>query len=267
MSSPGDAAIQRLLEVMRRLRDPEHGCPWDREQTFASIAPFTIEEAYEVADAVAIGDPQQLCDELGDLLFQVVFHAQMAAEQGQFEFAAVANSIADKLERRHPHVFAAAPASPLDDAALHRAWESHKAAERTTRGQSGILGGVALALPALQRAAKLGKRAAGVNFEWPDVAAVADKVLEETRELGEALTLHGKGHARVAEEFGDLLFSLVQYARHLGVDPENSLREANRKFEGRFAAMEAALAADGRQPVNLTPAQWDALWSQVKSKS
>jgi ATP diphosphatase len=259
--------MQRLLQVMRQLRDPEHGCPWDREQTFASIAPFTIEEAYEVADAVAAGDPQQLRDELGDLLFQVVFHAQMAAEQGQFDFAEVANSIADKLERRHPHVFAAAPTSPLDDAALHRAWESHKAAERTTRGQAGSLSGVALALPALQRAAKLGKRAARVNFEWPDIAAVADKVREETRELGEALSVHGQGHARVAEEFGDLLFSLAQYARHLGVDPENSLREANRKFEGRFAAMESLLAADGRKPENLTPTEWDALWGRVKSNN
>lgn len=265
MSDSHDARAQssltRLLDIMRRLRDPAAGCPWDREQTFASIAPYTIEEAYEVAEAIARDEPKALEAELGDLLFQVVFHAQMGAERQWFDFASVAGSIADKLTARHPHVFADAR---IDSAAeQNRAWEEHKARERSARarGVPSELADVPLALPALSRAAKLGKRAGRVGFDWPDAQGVRAKVEEELRETDEAAN-----HAHRAEELGDLLFAAANWARHLGVDPEEALRLANAKFERRFRAMEALATSRQLVPGSLTPAAWDELWNEVKSR-
>jgi len=258
------AAIARLLEVMRRLRDPANGCPWDREQTFASIAPFTIEEAYEVADAIGRGEPEEIRAELGDLLFQVVFHARMAEERAWFDFAGVADAISEKLESRHPHVFGAAR---IDSTAeQNRAWEEHKARERAARGDAGgapsELADVPLALPALARAAKLGKRAGRVGFDWPDAAGVRAKIDEELRETDEV----APGNvARRGEELGDLLFAAANWARHLGVDPEEALRLANEKFERRFRAMEALARTRGLPLRGLDAAAWDALWNEVKA--
>jgi len=265
MSDSGDArahkSLTRLLDIMRRLRDPASGCPWDREQSFASIAPYTIEEAYEVAEAIARGEPHALEAELGDLLFQVVFHAQMGAERQWFDFSSVADSIADKLTARHPHVFADAR---IDSAAeQNRAWEEHKARERAARapGGSSELADVPLALPALSRAAKLGKRAGRVGFDWPDARGVRAKIDEELREIDEAATT-----ARRAEELGDFLFAAANWARHLEVDPEEALRLANAKFERRFRAMEELAASRQTALGNLTPAAWDELWNEVKSR-
>jgi len=254
------ASLARLLEVMRRLRDPANGCPWDREQDFASIAPYTIEEAYEVAEAIARGEPGALEGELGDLLFQVVFHAQMGAERQWFDFASVADSIANKLTARHPHVFANVR---IDSAADQtRAWEEHKARERAARASevTSELADVPLALPALSRAAKLGKRAGRVGFDWPDAKGVRAKIDEELRETDEA------NSARRAEELGDLLFAAANWARHLEVDPEEALRLANAKFERRFRAMEALAAKRGSVLKTLTPAAWDELWNEVKTR-
>jgi len=254
-------AIDRLLEIMARLRDPEHGCPWDREQTWLTIAPHTIEEAYELADAVGRGDPALVRDELGDLLFQVVFQARIAEEQGLFAFDDVARSIGDKLERRHPHVFGAAKIGSAAEQTA--AWERHKAEERKAQGvPAGVLDGVTLGLPALTRAAKLGGRAARVGFDWPDASAVLVKVREEIDELQQALAAGDQGH--VKEELGDLLFSIAQLARHLRVDPEGALREAGGKFERRFRHMEATLASQGREPADVTPDELEALWAQAK---
>ncbi len=264
-----DAAIERLREVMRRLRDPQHGCPWDLQQDFASIAPYTIEEAYEVAEAIASGQPGAIRDELGDLLFQVVFHSQLAAERGWFDFSAVAQGIADKLERRHPHVFGAAEVR--DSAQQSVAWEIAKARERDAQGQPGALQGVALALPALQRAAKLGRRAGRVGFDWQRASDVRAKVLEELGEVDEVLDAdagppvqHGR-RERVTEELGDLLFAVANWARHLDVDPEDALRAANRKFEQRFARMEQLAQARGEAGQVRDAASWEALWQEVKS--
>ena len=255
-------ALSRLLEVMRRLRDPAQGCPWDREQDFESIAPYTIEEAYEVAEAIARGEPRALEAELGDLLFQVVFHAQMGAERQWFDFASVADSITNKLTARHPHVFADAR---IDSAAeQNRAWEEHKARERAARDPRGASerADVPLALPALSRAAKLGKRAARVGFDWPDAAGVREKIDEE---LGEIAAVADGDLAHRAEEFGDLLFAVANWARHLKVDAEESLRLANAKFERRFQHMEALARARGLELVRLDAAGWDALWNEVKA--
>jgi len=263
-----DAAkrLDELLALMARLRDPQRGCPWDRAQNFASIAPFTIEEAYEVAEAIALNDPGQLRDELGDLLFQVVFHAQLGAERGWFDFAAVAAGIYDKLLRRHPHVFAATAAAADTDAPastdLARAWESHKACERAARGVSGALANVPLALPALSRATKLTRRAARVGFDWPNEAAVRPKIAEELRETEAAIAAGVP--AAIEEELGDTLFALVNWARQLGVDPEQALRLANRKFERRFAGMEGLLAQRGLEPGAQSAAAWEGLWNEVK---
>ncbi|HTW73568.1 MAG TPA: nucleoside triphosphate pyrophosphohydrolase [Steroidobacteraceae bacterium] len=279
--------LEALLALMRRLRDPVRGCPWDREQTFASIAAFTIEEAYEVADAIGANDLGRLRDELGDLLFQVVFHARLAEEQGHFDFAAVAHAIRDKLIRRHPHVFAAPPerAAPSgratpgapDAAQLHASWEAHKARERAEAGQGGALADVPLALPALARAAKLGRRAARVGFDWADAAAVRAKIDEELAETDAALAeagaalaqgdpgLAGGRHEHLCEELGDLLFAVAQWARYLRIDPEEALRGAMRKFERRFECMEAAAAAGGRRLEELSAAQWDELWTAAKA--
>lgn len=259
-----NGGMQRLLAVMERLRDPERGCPWDREQTWQSIAPHTIEEAYEVAEAVSGGSPGHVRDELGDLLFQVVFQARIAEEHGLFAFDDVASTISDKLERRHPHVFGG---EVLRNAAEQTAaWERHKAAERQGKGgPTGVLDGVTLGLPALTRAAKLGRRAAGVQFDWPGPSGVVEKVREEFAELAQAV---GAGQSlQVREELGDLLFSIAQLARHLGVDPEDSLREANRKFERRFRAMEARATRQGRKLGELGTDELEALWLEAKQEA
>jgi MazG family protein len=254
--------IDELLALMARLRDPQRGCPWDRAQDFASIAPFTIEEAYEVAEAIDRNDAGQLRAELGDLLFQVVFHAQLGAERGWFDFAAVTAGIHDKLLRRHPHVFAAEAAQASGAAELSAAWEAHKAAERAAGGATGALADVPLALPALARAAKLTRRAARVGFDWPDEAAVRPKIAEELRETEQAVAAGDP--AAIEEELGDALFALVNWARQLQVDPEQALRRANRKFERRFAGMEQLIAERALEPGKLSAAAWDELWNEVK---
>jgi nucleoside triphosphate diphosphatase len=272
--SEAERALGQLLALMARLRDPERGCPWDREQTFATIAPYTIEEAYEVADAIERGDRAQLRDELGDLLFQVAFHARMAEERGWFDFAAVASAIHDKLVRRHPHLFAGAALPPEG---LMRAWEQQKAQERAAAARAGpddagtVLAGVPGALPALTRAAKLGRRAARVGFDWDDARAVRAKVLEELHEVDAALEGAGEADAparadrcAIAGELGDLLFSIVNWSRHLHVDPEAALRAANSKFERRFACVESLARARGLELERLCAAEWDALWREAK---
>jgi nucleoside triphosphate diphosphatase len=251
-----------LLEVMARLRDPERGCPWDVAQTFETIAPYTLEEAFEVADAIERQDLAGLREELGDLLFQVVFHARMAEEQGAFDFAAVAGGLVEKMRRRHPHVFGAAVIA--DAQAQTVAWESHKARERASRSEAGALDGVPVGLPALMRAQKLGRRAARVGFDWPDAAAVRDKIAEESAELDAAVAARDRAPEAVDEELGDLLFSIVNLARHLEVDAEGALRRANLKFERRFRAVEALLAAEGRAPEAAGADELDRLWNAVK---
>ena len=271
--SGGDPAkaVTELLELMARLRDPERGCPWDREQTFDTIAPYTIEEAYEVADAVERGEPARLRSELGDLLFQVVFHSRMAEERGWFDFAAVARGIREKLIRRHPHVFAGEGAT-TDPEELSRIWEEQKARERAeaagedAAADHSVLADVPRALPALTRAAKLGRRAARVGFDWENVSQVRDKVLEEVREIDEALAARpgADAQARLAEELGDLLFAVANWGLHLDVEPEEALRAANTKFERRFRRMEVLAAARGTPLAALDAAQWDVLWRQAK---
>jgi ATP diphosphatase len=261
------AALEELLALMARLRDPQHGCPWDLKQTFASIAPYTIEEAYEVADAIQRHNQAQLRDELGDLLFQVVFHARLAEERGWFDFAAVAGAITEKLTRRHPHIFAGAQLAPED---LVRVWEEQKAQERAAadaHGAASVLGGVPRALPALTRAAKLGRRAARVGFDWPEACQVRAKVIEELHEVDEALAQAQAGsgpHSAVEEELGDLLFALANWSRHLEVDAEAALRAANAKFEGRFEHMETLARERGLQLQSLSLAAWEALWREAK---
>jgi tetrapyrrole methylase family protein/MazG family protein/ATP diphosphatase len=253
--------IDRLLGIMSQLRDPERGCPWDREQTWNSIVPHTIEEAYEIADAVERGDVDQVRDELGDLLFQVVFQSRIAEEQGLFRFDDVADAICTKLERRHPHVFGGAAIGSAEEQTA--AWEEHKAAERKARdGAAGALDGVTAGLPALVRAAKLGRRAARVGFDWPDAIGVFSKLREEIEELQQAVAAGDFAH--VHEEVGDVLFSVAQLARHLDVDPEAALRDAGGKFERRFRRVEASLAADDRTPADASMAELEALWAQAK---
>ncbi|MEM9058316.1 MAG: nucleoside triphosphate pyrophosphohydrolase [Pseudomonadota bacterium] len=251
-----------LLEIMARLRDPDGGCPWDVEQDFSTIAPYTIEEAYEVADAIERENYDDLRDELGDLLLQVVFHAQMARERELFDFEAVAAGICDKLVRRHPHVFGDAT---IEDAeAQVAAWEASKAAERAERA-GGLLDDVPRGLPALSRAAKLSKRAASVGFDWPAIGGARAKVDEELAEFDEALA---QGAAeRVEEEFGDLLFALVNLARHAGAEPENALQAACVKFTRRFARIEAALAEAGSSVHEADLDTMDRLWNQAKRRS
>ena len=259
--SAGEMRLAELLELMRRLRDPQHGCPWDREQDFATIAPHTIEEAYELEDAISGGMPARIRDELGDLLFQVVFHAQMANERGWFDFADVAAGVHEKLVRRHPHVFGDSRSEGKAD--LSRAWDESKAAERAAAGARGALAGGAVALPALSRAAKLARRAGAVGFDWFDERAVRPKIAEELRETEQAIA--SGDAASIEEELGDALFALANWARLLHVDPEKALRGANRKFERRFAAMEALMAERGWTAAELNAAQWDELWVSVKS--
>lgn len=254
--------MPRLLEIMRRLRDPEAGCPWDIEQDFDSIAPYTIEEAYEVADAIARADWAELEGELGDLLLQTVYHTQMGEEAGHFTFDSVVKSIADKMVARHPHVFGDESRDKSADQQVAD-WEKIKAAERAGKAQTRTLDGVATGLPGLTRAVKLQKRAARVGFDWPDTTHVIDKIVEEAGELVEARDQMTK--AEVAEEFGDLLFVVANLARHLDVDPEAALRATNAKFSRRFAAVEDALAARGKTPAESDLAEMDALWDQVKA--
>ncbi|MGA0018912.1 MAG: nucleoside triphosphate pyrophosphohydrolase [Steroidobacteraceae bacterium] len=257
-----DAPVSRLIRIMRALRDPQTGCPWDREQTMASIVPHTLEEAYEVAEAVDEQNPNALRDELGDLLFQVVFLAALADEAGWFNFNDVATSIAEKLERRHPHVFGSN--TILTAEAQTESWESLKAAERAKGGASGALAGVAKALPALTRASKLGKRAGRIGFDWPTAEGVRSKVSEELGELDEAVSL-GESRERQQEELGDVLFALANWARRLGLDPEAALRAGNQKFESRFARMEGLAEAERRPLDRLTLEEWEALWVRAKA--
>ena len=253
-------AINALLEVMRRLRDPDTGCPWDKEQTFATIAPYTVEESYEVADAIARDDMGDLKEELGDLLFQVVFHSRIAEEAGLFNFDDVARGMADKLIRRHPHVFGDVSHRTADEQTV--AWEAVKAEERKAKDKGGILDDVPIGLPALTRAAKLTKRAARVGFDWPSVDEVLDKLDEETQELKAEINAGDHGKARA--ELGDLLFVMANLARKLEVEPEDALRLTNAKFVRRFEAIEAALNAQGRTPEQSSLMEMDALWNAAK---
>ncbi|MFO1427599.1 MAG: nucleoside triphosphate pyrophosphohydrolase [Steroidobacteraceae bacterium] len=279
MSAAAAQRLLELLEIMRRLRDPQGGCPWDVRQDFRSVAPFTLEEAFEVADAIERDDPQAIRDELGDLLFQVVFHARMGEERGWFDFADVAAGIGEKLVRRHPHVFA-----PAD--APRPGWEELKARERGASGETGTLAGIARALPALARASKLGRRAARVHFDWQSAAQVRTKVVEELAELDAAIAAAhaadpaaaaaaadgaraaagdgGPADPRIVEELGDLLFAIANWSRHLGADAEEALRGANVKFERRFARMEGLAVAQGLELPQLSAADWDALWNEAK---
>ena len=253
--------LERLRAIMARLRDPVTGCPWDVAQDFATIAPYTIEEAYEVADAIERQAWDELKGELGDLLFQSVFHARMAEEAGLFDLDDVATAIADKMIARHPHVFGDESNAKSADQQVAD-WESVKAAERAAKAKGGVLDDVALGLPALMRAEKLQKRAARVGFDWPDIAMVIDKIAEEARELAEARATLPQD--KIAEEMGYLLFVMANLARHLKVDPEDALRRANTKFTRRFAFIEAELAKQGKRPDESDLAEMDALWDSAK---
>jgi nucleoside triphosphate diphosphatase len=255
-----EAELRRLLDIMAALRDPATGCPWDKEQSFDTIAPYTIEEAYEVADSIARRDFSSLPDELGDLLFQVVYHARMAEEAGHFAFAEVARAIGDKMIRRHPHVFGDAGARDATEQTV--AWEAQKSAERIARRESGTLAGVPVGLPALTRAAKLTNRAARVGFDWPDAASVLDKLDEEIGEL--KAELGQRDPERLMDEVGDLLFVLANLARKLELDPETCLRHANDKFVRRFNAMEQRFTREGRDLKGETLEAMEAAWQAVK---
>ena len=266
MSEP-ESAIAALIALMARLRDPQSGCPWDQKQTFATVAPFTIEEAYEVADAIESGDPTKLRDELGDLLFQVVFHARMAQERGWFDFPQVASAIHEKLVRRHPHVFGGQALS--GEAELSIAWEEQKARERAASGGAAgsvsALADVPRGLPALARAAKLGKRAGRVGFDWESAAQVREKVLEELGEVDTASAGGATNSPAVVEEIGDLLFAVTNWSRHLKIDAEEALRAANSKFERRFRDMESLARERGLSLETLSPQQWENLWQESKA--
>lgn len=258
MSKPD---IERLLDIMAQLRDPQRGCPWDKTQTFTSIIPFTLEEAYEVADAIEREDWQELPSELGDLLFQIVFYAQLGKEQQQFDFSTVVERICDKLLHRHPHVFANAA---IED--LHENWENLKAGERQARQLDSILDDIPNALPALTRAAKIQKRVARVGFDWGELPPVVDKVREELDEVLEEAQLSPQNPARLQEEMGDLLFATVNLARHLGVNPEEALRQANHKFERRFRGVEQCVQTSGKSFKEHSLTSLDQFWEQVKQQ-
>ncbi|WP_282096563.1 nucleoside triphosphate pyrophosphohydrolase [Epibacterium ulvae] len=255
------AGIERLLEIMRQLRDPDSGCPWDIEQNFASIAPYTIEEAYEVADAIEREAWDELQGELGDLLFQSVFHAQMAEEAGHFSFQDVVATMSNKMVSRHPHVFGAESREKSAEQQVAD-WEAIKASERAAKSETGTLDGVAVGLPALLRAYKLQKRAARVGFDWPSTTDVLEKIAEESAELVEARETLTQ--TEVEEEFGDLLFVMANLGRHLGVEPEAALRAANAKFTKRFQGVEKKLSALGKTPSDSDLTEMDTLWDQVK---
>ncbi len=254
--------IAKLLEVMKQLRDPESGCPWDLEQDFSTIAPYTIEEAYEVADAIDREDWEDLRSELGDLLFQIVFYAQMASEAGHFEFDEIADGITEKMIRRHPHVFGGV--DEADARAVRGRWEDIKEEERAAHDDQSALAGVAKALPALKRAQKLGKRAARVGFDWPERRGVQHKIHEELEELEDAVG--SRDAARVEEELGDLLFAVVNLARHLDVDPEKALSAANYKFERRFRAMEADIVKEGADMRRMSLEVLEQQWRKAKKR-
>ena len=258
-------SIETLLGIMARLRHPQTGCPWDRKQDFQTIAPYTIEEAYEVADAISRGDMEALVDELGDLLFQVVFHAQMASEKGAFDFGDVTAAVVDKMIRRHPHVFGDEPMRDLEGQSM--SWEAHKVRERETRGSGNqaqsLLDHVPKGLPAMKRAQKLQKRAATAGFDWSSAAEVIPKLEEELSELRQALEENAPA-ARVAAEMGDLMFSCVNLARHLNIDAEMALRKANTEFARRFGHIERSLASAGRRVDQVDAETLEALWEEAK---
>ncbi len=260
--------MSRLLAIMERLRDPKTGCPWDVAQTFATIAPYTIEEAYEVADAIAKNDTAALKDELGDLLLQVVFHARIAEEAGQFSFADVVQAICDKMTRRHPHVFG--DAKVKDAAAQTIAWESIKAAERAAAGNKdqpvSVLDGLPAGLPALKQAEKLQKRAARVGFDWTEAKDVLGKIREELEEVAAEFDVAVPANDRLTDEVGDLLFACVNLARKANIDPGMALRGTNLKFDRRFRRVETLLAANGRTPEQATLSEMEALWVQAKNE-
>ena len=262
------AGIDRLLQVMKRLRDPEHGCPWDKEQSFATIAPYTIEEAYEVADAIAREDWPDLKGELGDLLFQVVFYAQMASEQQWYDFDAIAHAMADKLERRHPHVFAEGEYQSHEQ--LHQDWEKRKAAEREQRAQSrqqqtvSLMDDIPLALPALMRAQKIQKRAASVGFDWSNVEGVVDKIHEELTELKQAIA--NQSTSEMEDELGDLLYSVVNLSRHLHIKAETALAKSSDKFVKRFRSMESYAASESLVLNHATAMDWERWWQTAKQQ-
>ena len=259
-------SIKQLLDIMASLRDPQTGCPWDIKQTFDSIVPHTLEEAYEVADSIERGRMDELKDELGDLMFQVVFYAQMAKEQNFFEFDDVVKAINNKLIRRHPHVFA--DEKYTDEATLNEAWENSKASERDNRvdtGRASILDGVAHALPALKRSQKIQKRAARAGFDWPNVEPVFDKIQEEIEEVKQAM--QQKNQQQVKDEVGDLIFACVNLARHVGVDAEEALRHGNKKFEKRFNYIEEELAGHGKQMDQCSLDELEGIWQQSKKHS
>jgi len=256
--------IEKLHKIMAALRDPDTGCPWDQAQDFASIVPHTLEEAYEVAEVIEVGKMDELCGELGDLLFQVIFYARLAEERGLFDFEQVAGGIVDKLVRRHPHVFADATVATVEAQTL--AWEASKAHERAEKmGDVGALAGIAVALPAMTRAVKLQKRAARVGFDWSDVIPVFDKVREELEEVRVEIAVAGDNTARIEEEIGDLLFACTNLARHAQIEPETALRHANRKFERRFVQMEVMANAQNRAMSELDADAWEVLWENVKA--
>lgn len=263
-------SLDDLLYLMARLRDPDGGCPWDRKQTFATIVPHTLEEAYEVADTIERQDWAHLKDELGDLLFQVIFYAQLGREQGDFDFAAIVDNLVAKLVRRHPHVFADGSlrgntaGAGLDEAAIKANWEAIKQQERSEQAKGGVLDDVPRALPALSRAVKLQKRAAQVGFDWNDSLPVLDKIAEEVAELREAIA--SGDQTEIAAELGDMLFAQVNLARHLGVNPETALRGTNHKFERRFAYVEQQVAAAGGVWENFTLEQLDRFWDEAKKQ-
>lgn len=254
--------VEGLLDIMRALRDPATGCPWDLRQDFDSIVPFTIEETYELAAAIEANDPAQICDELGDVLFQVVFYAQIASERSLFDFADVASAISTKLLRRHPHVFGTQSGESVTEAEVKERWEAIKEQERSLKNQNGILDDVPLALPSLSRAQKLQKRAAGVGFDWPDLVGVFGKVDEEIAELEEAVQQGDAG--AIEDEVGDIFLAVVNLARHLRVDAEAAVRKANSRFESRFRLMELAAEADGSRLHDEEPTLLEQRWQNAK---
>lgn len=263
--------IEKLTGIMATLRDPERGCPWDLAQRFETIVPHTLEEAYEVAETIETGNLGELCDELGDLLFQVIFYARLAQEQGLFDFSDIVNGISDKLIRRHPHVFGSD--NVTDAQAQTKAWEAHKAQERAEKTPGKVvsaLSGVAVSLPALSRAVKLQKRAARVGFDWPDISPIFDKVREELDEVYEETQKQGtsadNNRLRLEEEMGDLIFACTNLARFADINPETALRRSNRKFEQRFAGMEMLADEKALKLEELDLETWDLLWEQVKTE-
>lgn len=257
-------SLQRLLTIMKKLRDPQTGCPWDRTQTFASIAPYTLEETYEVLDAIQRQDYEDLRDELGDLLFQVVFYAQMGQEQGLFDFQDICHAISDKLERRHPHIFG--DASAADTAAVAARWEKIKTQERAEKALHSALDDIPQALPALMKAHKIQKRCAAVGFDWNTLGPVVDKVYEEIDEVMHEARQAVVDEKKLEEELGDLLFATVNLTRHLGHKAENALQAANRKFERRFRQVEAIIGQQGMSMNDATLEQMEAAWQQVKQQ-